>query len=84
MLFLTLVILALYYLAAHWLGGWPLVGILLAADVVGGGWPLALVASLAYLAFIGNWMGLGLVAGFALMTLVIVGVYAEREARWSP
>ena len=84
MMLLTLVMLALYYVAAHWLGGWTLVGTLLVADLVGGSWPLALLASLAYLAFIGNWMGFGLVAGFALVTLVVFGIYAELEAeRWS-
>ena len=79
-MFLTLVMLALYYTAAHWLGGWPLVGILLVADLAGGGWPLALLASLAYLAFIGNWMGVVLVAGFAVVSLVIVDFYADQRA----
>ena len=81
MLFLALVILALYYTAAFWLGGWPLVGILLVADLAGGGWPLALLASLAYLAFIGNWVGVVLVAGFAGVTLVLVDFYHARESR---
>ena len=83
MIFLTLVMLALYYVAAHWLGGWPLVGILLVADLVGGGWPLALLASLAYLAFLGNWTGVVLVAGFAGVTLVIFGIYNEHQLRRS-